>query len=451
MREVPEFRPLPSPRVASAPAGAYRRAAVVPLQNGRTLGQVRASTTLRATTAGPCRGRGDGAPSAAFPTRICPPMDLDYRPDAPCALEGVRVLDISRLVAGNAISHVLADHGAEVVKVEDPAEGDALRHWTAAGVACNWKVYARNKKSISLNLRSERGREVLLELLRTAQVLVENFKAGALERMGLGPDVLLARNPKLVVARVSGYGQNRPIRPQAGFRHAGRGDVGLRLQERPSRQAAGPAAAGARRQCGRALRRVRRDGGAPRSRVEGRRRPGDRPLAAGAAGVHPGPGRRDPQRDRHGAGPARQRVQHHLAAQCLPDEGRRVDRHERLHAVHGDAHFPHHRPRRYVRRPPLQHAGRAFGKPRGGGCHRRRLHRGAHAGRSDGGVRARGRDGGADLLRRAVEGRPPRQGARRDRQPAGRRARPAAHAQCHPAPFRHAGRHPHARARNWRA
>ncbi len=144
-------------------------------------------------------------------------MDLDYRPDAPCALEGVRVLDISRLVAGNAISHVLADHGAEVVKVEDPAEGDALRHWTAAGVACSWKVYARNKKSISLNLRSEKGREVLLELLPTAQVLVENFKAGALERMGLGPDVLLARNPKLVVARVSGYGQTGPYAHKPGF------------------------------------------------------------------------------------------------------------------------------------------------------------------------------------------------------------------------------------------
>ena len=144
-------------------------------------------------------------------------MDLDYRPDAPRALEGVRVLDISRLVAGNAISHVLADHGAEVVKVEDPVEGDALRHWAAAGVSCSWKVYARNKKSISLNLRSEKGRAVLLDLLPTAQVLIENFKAGALERMGLGPDVLLTCNPKLVVARVSGYGQTGPYAHKPGF------------------------------------------------------------------------------------------------------------------------------------------------------------------------------------------------------------------------------------------
>ncbi len=144
-------------------------------------------------------------------------MDLDYRPDAPRALDGVRVLDISRLVAGNAITHALADHGAEVIKVENPKEGDALRHWTAAGIACNWKVYARNKKSISLNLRSKRGREVLLDLVPTAQVLVENFRAGALERMDLGPDILLTRNPGLVIARVSGYGQTGPYAHKPGF------------------------------------------------------------------------------------------------------------------------------------------------------------------------------------------------------------------------------------------
>ncbi len=144
-------------------------------------------------------------------------MDLDYQPDAPRALDGVRVLDISRLVAGNTITHVLADHGAEVVKVEEPERGDALREWTSAGVACSWKVYARNKKSISLNLRSESGRAILLDLLPTAQVLVENFKAGALERMGLGPDRLLARNPKLIVVRVSGYGQTGPYAGKPGF------------------------------------------------------------------------------------------------------------------------------------------------------------------------------------------------------------------------------------------
>ena len=144
-------------------------------------------------------------------------MDLDYRPDAPRALEGVRVLDISRLVAGNAITHVLADHGAEVVKVEDPANGDALREWTAAGVACSWKVYARNKKSVALDLRSEAGRAALLELVPTARVLVENFRPGTLERMGLGPEALFDRNPGLIVVRISGYGQTGPYAGKPGF------------------------------------------------------------------------------------------------------------------------------------------------------------------------------------------------------------------------------------------
>ena len=144
-------------------------------------------------------------------------MDLEYRPDAPRALDGVRVLDISRLVAGNAITHVLADHGAEVVKVEDPARGDALRDWTAAGVECSWKVYARNKKSVTLDLRTPNGREILLDLVPTARVLVENFRPGTLERMGLGPEVLLARNPDLVVVRISGYGQTGPYAGKPGF------------------------------------------------------------------------------------------------------------------------------------------------------------------------------------------------------------------------------------------
>ena len=144
-------------------------------------------------------------------------MDLDYRPDAPRTLDGVRVLDISRLVAGNAITHVLADHGAEVVKIEEPSRGDALREWTAAGVACSWKVYARNKKSVTLDLRSEAGREILLDLVPTARVLVENFRPGTLERMGLGPEVLFDRNPGLVVVRISGFGQTGPYARKPGF------------------------------------------------------------------------------------------------------------------------------------------------------------------------------------------------------------------------------------------
>jgi formyl-CoA transferase len=135
---------------------------------------------------------------------------------AQCPLDGVRILDLSRVIAGNMVSLALADFGAEVIKIESP-EGDALRDWLVAGVPANWKVYARNKKSVGLNLRKPEARKLLLDLVETAQVFVENFRPGTLETMGLGPDVLLARNPKLVVLRVSGWGQTGPFRHKPGF------------------------------------------------------------------------------------------------------------------------------------------------------------------------------------------------------------------------------------------
>jgi crotonobetainyl-CoA:carnitine CoA-transferase CaiB-like acyl-CoA transferase len=133
------------------------------------------------------------------------------------ALDGIRVLDLSRLVAGNMLSLQLADHGAEVIKVEPPVKGDPLRHWLPGGVAISWKVYARNKKSVTLNLRSERGKDLLLGLVKTAQVLVENYKPGTLEKMGISPDVLHQHNPSLVVVRISGFGQTGPYRHRPGF------------------------------------------------------------------------------------------------------------------------------------------------------------------------------------------------------------------------------------------
>jgi formyl-CoA transferase len=140
-----------------------------------------------------------------------------FDPDARCPLDGVRVLDLSRLVAGNILTHVLADLGAEVIKVEKPGRGDDLRNWKTAGVPLWWQVYARNKKSLCLDLRQDAGRALLLRLAETAQVLVENYRPGTLEQMGLAPDVLLARNPKLVVVRVSGWGQSGPWREKPGF------------------------------------------------------------------------------------------------------------------------------------------------------------------------------------------------------------------------------------------
>jgi crotonobetainyl-CoA:carnitine CoA-transferase CaiB-like acyl-CoA transferase len=140
----------------------------------------------------------------------------DYAPDARGTLGGVRVLDLSRLVAGNTITQVLADFGAEVIKVEPPA-GDTLRAWETKGVATNWKLYARNKKSLALELRKPEARELLLKLVATAQVFVESFRPGTLEKMGLAPDVLLRANPKLVIVRISGWGQDGPYSKRPGF------------------------------------------------------------------------------------------------------------------------------------------------------------------------------------------------------------------------------------------
>ena len=144
-------------------------------------------------------------------------IQQDFARDAAAPLDGVRILDLSRLVAGNALTHVLADFGAEVVKVERPGQGDDLRNWRVEGVSIHWKVYARNKKSITVNMRSERGRAILLDLVKTSQMLVENFLPGTLEQWELGPDVLHAANPKLVIVRISGWGQSGPDRRVPGF------------------------------------------------------------------------------------------------------------------------------------------------------------------------------------------------------------------------------------------
>src|SRR4051794_36046586 len=134
-----------------------------------------------------------------------------------CPLDGIRVVDLSRLVAGNAVSSQLADFGAEVLKIEDPAKGDPLRAWQSEGVSVHWKLYARNKKSVALSLRDRRGRDLLLDLIASSEVLIENFRPGTLEQMGLGPEALHARNPRLIVVRVSGWGQSGPYRDRPGF------------------------------------------------------------------------------------------------------------------------------------------------------------------------------------------------------------------------------------------
>jgi crotonobetainyl-CoA:carnitine CoA-transferase CaiB-like acyl-CoA transferase len=133
------------------------------------------------------------------------------------ALAGLRVIDCSRLIAGGVLATVLADHGADVVKVENPRGGDPLRTWLRERGELWWKVYARGKRSVTLNLTDPRGQALLRRLARDADVLVENYVPGTFERWGLGWDVLSRDNPRLVFARVSGWGQDGPYRERPGF------------------------------------------------------------------------------------------------------------------------------------------------------------------------------------------------------------------------------------------
>ncbi len=138
-------------------------------------------------------------------------------PAAAGPLDGVRVVDLSRLVAGNIVTHVLADFGADVIKVERPGAGDDLRNWRVAGHEVFWKTYSRNKRSIALDIKSTEGRRTLERLVRAGHVLVENFVPGTLERMDLGPDALMMLNPRLIMVRVSGWGQTGPWKDRPGF------------------------------------------------------------------------------------------------------------------------------------------------------------------------------------------------------------------------------------------
>jgi crotonobetainyl-CoA:carnitine CoA-transferase CaiB-like acyl-CoA transferase len=147
-------------------------------------------------------------------------MDLDtveFAPQSKGPLAGVRALDLSRLMAGNMLSLQLADFGADVIKVEPPGVGDTLRHWKERELPIWWKVYARNKKSITVNTRSKAGVMLLKRLLPSAQILIESFRPGVLEAMGLGLDVLHSINPKLVLVRLTGWGQTGPYRSRPGF------------------------------------------------------------------------------------------------------------------------------------------------------------------------------------------------------------------------------------------
>jgi len=156
-------------------------------------------------------------------------VTIDDRLKGP--LSGVRVIEMGQLVAGPFVGSRMADFGAEVIKVESPGQGDAMRHWghhRYKGRSLWWPVLARNKKTISANLREKRGQDLVRRLIEQADVLVENFKPGTLEKWGLGPEALHAINPGLIIARVSGFGQTGPYSSRPGFASVGEAMGGLR-------------------------------------------------------------------------------------------------------------------------------------------------------------------------------------------------------------------------------
>lgn len=144
-------------------------------------------------------------------------LKRNFVPNSSGPMNGVRVLDLSRLVAGNMTSLQLGDFGADVLKVEPLPSGDPLRAWKQADVSTFWKVYGRNKRSIGIDFRTNGAAPILRRLIAQTDVLIENFRPGTLEKMGLGPDVLVQNNPDLIVLRVSGFGQTGPYSERPGF------------------------------------------------------------------------------------------------------------------------------------------------------------------------------------------------------------------------------------------
>jgi formyl-CoA transferase len=133
------------------------------------------------------------------------------------ALHGIRVIELGQLLAGPFCGQLLGDMGADVIKVEPPVSGDPMREWGQGDEKVSWEVIARNKRSVSANLRVPAGQALVRRLIASADIVIENFKPGTMEKWGLGPDRLLAEQPGLIIARMSGYGQTGPYADRAGF------------------------------------------------------------------------------------------------------------------------------------------------------------------------------------------------------------------------------------------
>ena len=146
-------------------------------------------------------------------------------------LSGVRVIELGQVIAGPFCGQLLGDYGAEVIKVEPPGTGDVLRQWGHADVSGDslwWSVAARNKRSVTIDLRTAEGQQLVRDLVAHADILVENFRPGTLERWGLGWEELAAVRPELIMVRVSGFGQTGPYARRAGYASIGEAMGGLR-------------------------------------------------------------------------------------------------------------------------------------------------------------------------------------------------------------------------------
>ena len=153
-------------------------------------------------------------------------------------LAGLKVLELGQLIAGPFAAKTLADFGADVVKIEPPGTGDPLRNWRLLknGTSVWWQVQSRNKRSVAVDLRQPQGQDIVRRLAAEADVMIENFRPGALEGWGLSPEALQEINPRLIVLRVSGYGQTGPYRDRPGFGVVGEAMGGLRhLTAEPGR------------------------------------------------------------------------------------------------------------------------------------------------------------------------------------------------------------------------
>lgn len=155
----------------------------------------------------------------------------DARPDGDGPLSDLVVVEMGSLIAGPFCGQILGDFGAEVIKIEDPRKGDPMRQWGRSlpkGLSPWWPVIGRNKKSVGLDLRTPEGQQVVRSLIAGADVVVENFRPGAMEKWGLSYAALSALNPKLIMARVSGFGQTGPLAKRAGYGLIGEAMGGLR-------------------------------------------------------------------------------------------------------------------------------------------------------------------------------------------------------------------------------